>query len=653
MLLLYLALILTIGQAFLNAEVDASYLEADMLIDIEGIFYSGGGYVSHGEGAALTWGWNKYFNRGKGLADLFSDISVSTNSGGGWFFNDVMYSQKFVELIEEPNEEKYLDLIVDYYYGIISQVYDKSIDTIHRNTDNGYWTRFGYWDAWALFIHSGYHSWEDLVTKFHYMYDTNPVLPLKNCKWTSLFGLGTSYNDYTIVTGVEIIDNPQKSSWSKSVPGFIDYTFESASENPTFEVQFPILDNWHNSVCSNQRTKKECGKKYFWSRDIKCMDHAYCDEDWKVCICKQGYTAYGDDADSAFCGVCIGGSQLNYPYNDGIKSVLVTWEKDGKPTKPVDVDTIKQLIHDSINDPKKYSGPSSCALAEGAADHSAYQKILHVANFEGSWQTAPLTKEFDDQHAPKLSLLDGGGEDNCGLTGLVRRIQSDIAPEDMESHKVITIIGMCTLSEVSMLITDMNDSDKKNYEIFEFRDPNEPAQLQFNGTVVEVWGYKVRTMREGINGIKQGTKFNIFSFSFPYTTKRSGVCRNIGTGIDTKPSNKDHNCPSNYDKKPEDYEPLMSLISGRGEAAEVRIASKFILEDMTSLAEKLGVIEPSESQTSSIFLDLNELVASSAVSNLAMKFLAIIGFCFVMYFLVKKARKTDEFISISSAEMEI
>jgi len=644
MLLLYLALILTIGQAFLNAEVDASYLEADMLIDIEGIFYSGGGYVSHGEGAALTWGWNKYFNRGKGLADLFSDISVSTNSGGGWFFNDVMYSQKFVELIEEPDEEKYLDLIADYYNGIISEVYHESIHTIRQKTDKGHWKRYGISDGLKL-VGPGdkrYHDWEEMVKKFHYMYPSEPVLPLKNCKWTSLFGLGTDYNDYKITTGIEAIDDLQKSSWSKAIPGFIDFTFESEKRNPTFEVQFPILDD---SSCSIRKTNLECGKKHARSKDDReCMDNAYCDEDWKLCICEQGYVAYdGEDADSAFCGPCFDGSET--------ESVNVTWESS-EESVVVDVDTIKQMIHDSINDPKKYSGPSSCAVADFFSDNPALQDAIQLFGFEGSWQTAPLTKEFDNQDAPKLSLLDGGGEDNCGLTGLVRRIQSGSLSEDIES-KVMTIIGMCTLNEVGMLITDTNgNGNGKNYEIFEYRDPNEKAQLQFNGTVMEVYGYKVRTVDEPVNGIASGTEFNIFSFSFPYTTKQGGVCRNVGLG-DTDPSNNDHDCPSNYDKKQEDYAPLMSLISGRGEAAEVQIASKFILEDMTSLAEKLGVIAPAEPQTSSIFLDLYEVVAPSIVSELAVKILAMIGFCFAIYSLVKKARKTDEFTPISSGEMEI
>jgi len=683
MLLLYLALMLTIGQAqfpglrkFLGLEddsdslskfeniipgttgkkeADASYLKADMLKNIGGIFYSGGGFISHGEGAAFTWGLNKYFNRGKGLADLFSDMSVSTNSGGGWFFNDVMYSKKFVKLIEEPSKEKYLSLIADYYYGIISEVYDEPIDTIMHKTDKGRWTKLSPTDYDVMFLTKHrYHSWEELVTKFHYMYGTEPILPLTNCKWTSLFGLGQDYNNYEIFTGIETIDDPQKSTWSKAIPGFIDFTFESGLKNPTFEVQFPILDNWHNSVCSIRKTSKECDP----DNANSCMKNAYCDKIWKLCVCQQGFVAFDGEDHENFCGLCLGGSESKYFSSDGIKSVDVEWSKALKkdPVAQVDVATIKQMIHDSINDPKKYSGPSSCAIGESVGDSDAFQTFLKGFGLEGSWQTAPLTKEFNDKDAPRLSLLDGGGEDNCGLTGLVRRIQSSIPIEKIESSNVITVTGICTMAEVAKLISNMNgDQNGKNYEIFEFRDKNEPAQLQWGdendkADVTQVWGFKVRTVREPVNGILYGTEFNIFAFSFPYGTSQHGVCRNQGFGGKDRTTPNDLNCPSNNDKDPEDYYPLMSLLPGRGEVPEVQIASKFMLDDMTSLAEHLGVIAPTEPQTSSIFLDLYEVVTSSTVSDAALKILATIGVCFVLYSLVKKARKTDEFTPISSGE---
>merc|ERR1719204_358442 len=61
------------------------------LDDIVGFFFSGGGYVSHGEGALLTWGWLPEEKSKEALIDLYSNLVVATTSGGGWFFNDLMY----------------------------------------------------------------------------------------------------------------------------------------------------------------------------------------------------------------------------------------------------------------------------------------------------------------------------------------------------------------------------------------------------------------------------------------------------------------------------------------------------------------------------------------------------------------------------------
>jgi len=644
MLILYLALILAIVQAqnpllkdltfpesTVRYDADLAYLQDDMLENIAGIFYSGGGYASHGEGAGLTWGWNKYFNQGKGLADLFSDMTVSSNSGGGWFFNDVLYSKKFVELIEEPSPSKYRDLIGEYYYELISEIYNESIDKIKRKTERGSWDALDLGDYVATFLFENkVDSWEQLVLKFHYMYPEEPILPLKNCNWTSLFGLAEDYNEYYLVTNIEAIDDPQKSSWHKAVPGFLEYTFESGLQKPEIEVQIPVLDNWYSAICSIRKTNREC------TADADCMDNAYCDTKWSLCICSHGYTSL-ESKSSDYCRDCTDvDPKSDWIKPSGVKSIDVFWEKTLKkdPMAKVSVDRVKELIFDSINDPKKFSGPSSCAAAAVAGDVSSLQTILSLLGMEGSWQTARLQKEFDDSDAPRLSLIDGGAEDNCGITGMVRRMQASVPKEEIGSLKA-TIIGMCSMPEVAMLISDMTGDNPKLYEVFEFRNINEPAQKQWSKEVMEVWGFKVRTLYEPTNGILPGSEFNIFAFSFPDTTPRQGICRSYGLG----------DCENNVDKKEEDIKPLMSLLIGRGEVPELQIASQFILDDMTALAEDLGLIEPIEPQTFSIYLNLNEVLGTN-VSDFALYILATIGFCFVAYSLMKK--KASDFTPIAA-----
>merc|ERR1719317_95729 len=165
-------------------------------------------------------------------------------------------------------------------------------------------------------------------------------------------------------------------------------------------------------------------------------------------------------------------------------------------------------------------------------------------------------------------------------------MQSSIPSEEIASLQA-TIIGMCSMQEVAMLISDMSGHDGKLYEVFEFRDPAEPAQLQWSGEVMEVWGFKVRTLYDAVNGILPGSEFDIFAFSFPDTTPRGGICRSYGTG----------DCENNLDKKPEDYAPLMSLLIGRGEVPELRIASEYLLDDMTALAVDLGLTEAQTAST--------------------------------------------------------
>jgi len=626
------------GTVFANKDSSSytakiSMLKEYPLTDVDGLFFCGGGYVSVHEGAAMAWGLNKFFNDGT-LADLFSNKIVSTNSGGGWFFNQLLYSTQYQGVVIAETRDEFVKKLSDYTYAYLSVVYQVSVEELKSKTASGEWTAMSISDYMQYL--QFFSNWEEIVTKHHYSFTETPSLGVTNTHWVSLFGVAQDYNDYYLKTEVPMVEDPQRSTWHKAIPASIDYIFTEPRQNPEIDVHIPALENWYSSICSIRKTTQQC------ERDNDCMANSYCDtgRNMNLCICNHGYTANTEDG-VANCKNCMD-IEIDESEKDKIRNVEITWERgflqrDKHAT--ISVDEIKEYVREAINDPKKYSGPSSAAVGAVATDFPKMQKVFDMMNLEFSWQTSSLETQFHDKSAPKLSLTDGGAQDNCGITGQVRAQQEGIALEDLP-NQYATIVGMCKYDTVMMLISN-GDHDGKQYEVFEFEEGVTEPSLEYDGSMIKIWGYKVKTLWEPTNGVRHGSHFIIYSFEFKI---RSNYALELLGG-------------GNFGKPEEEIEPLMSLMSGRGEVFELEISAGGIADDMAELNSFLMEDEESASEPTikqsdvtwfETFFGNGQMVLAS---NSVTYGLAIIGLLVVAHMLIKIPffnKSSDNFIPIDS-----
>lgn len=304
----------------------------------------------------------------------------------------------------------------------------------------------------------------------------------------------------------------------------------------------------------------------------RCPAYSKCDTGVGYCVCNSEYHKVAGSGGEESCERCT--EEDVGPEFSEISSVLVEWIQPGKnavgldPKADLTIDDMKQYIKDAIaDDPKKYSGPSSTAGAILLTD--SFDALgLTLSSFEDlevSWLTDHLVKEFDADDAPQLSLIDGGGLDNCALAANVMKHQQTESSGNL-------LVGLCTVPEVLMLIQDEwmyeDAMYPARYEMFKFKDPEVGPQQLFKGEVMVLYKFEVTTVSEPYNGVHAGDDFTIYAFSFP------DMCRN--NGVDGK-------CPSNYLIDPAKYKPSMSLLPGRGEVFELQIASRAALRDFTDM----------------------------------------------------------------------
>jgi len=208
---------------------------------------------------------------------------------------------------------------------------------------------------------------------------------------------------------------------------------------------------------------------------------------------------------------------------------------------------------------------------------------------QAAWETEQLTELFGEHtNTPRLDLIDGGGMDNCALTALTYRLQNNARNHaQLMGAMEWTVVGMCSHEEVEDLISIPGQQMGKYrlYQIFEYENPEMPAQKLFSGEVMQVWGFRVKTVWEPMNGILAGSTINIFAYSFPKDTKRGGICRNWGNSMFSVSDMK--KCQYNHGKPRDEVRPLMSLVPGRGETEELVLASEFILQDMEDFKKVL------------------------------------------------------------------
>lgn len=581
-----------------------------LLSRIDGFFYSGGGYVSHGEGAGLTWGWYNHFgDANKTLSDFFSNSVVATTSGGGWFFTDLVYSSEFRDIVTASEKTDFIDRIVVYYRKLIAQLYGVTEEEIKEETENGSWSGMSESDYFKLFRSNKYHSWQDMVMAMHYNYKQEEMLDLENTAWQSTFGLATQFeSEYTLHSDLSVIDEKQRSSWHLDIPGFFDVEFKTKGEEPSIDVILPALDYRYASVCSRIKTNKKC------KHHNDCMENAYCDTGFKKCVCDHTHTVSNHDKGDEYCMDCLhatskiwNGSELK-----SVEKIKVVWNKNWVSKDPeADLDTskLKEMIKASISDdPKKFSGPSSAALAVAVVDitSSAENKVIKNFGVETAWETAKLTEIFGDEKAPTLDLIDGGGNDNCAITALVSKLQRETVTKaghlggdaetiakdvaDLEWN----LVGMCAQADLEALIfvPGKQMGKYKQYQLFEYVNrTQEEMKPIFSGDVMTVFAYKLRTVYEPMNGIIPGSIVNVFAFSFPTkpadATKKGGICRNWGNSMISLDSMGMEKCQYNIPGSKKPIQPMMSLLPGRGETREVKFASQFILDDMESFAAAL------------------------------------------------------------------
>merc|ERR1719242_353938 len=368
--------------------------------------------------------------------------------------------------------------------------------------------------------------------------------------WSSLIGLANDWHNYYIRTHIDALDQQQQSSWNVIIPGFLDFDFKEANQNPEIEVSFPSFDNEWAHQCSMRRTTRGC-------RDHDhCGDNGFCDYELSVCICNSGFQANRETGECVDCNIGEG-----IEYGDPVTSFDVHWDQWGfnPPPQEVTVEYMKQKVLEAINDPKWYSGPSSAAPGVAFIDLHYTADYFHTFGVDADWATEPMTDIFQDENAPHLALVDGGALDNCGLIGLVKRMQQDRDPTEIDT----TIVGMCNVETMAMLITNMGDLQEHTRPIFEL--VGEGASVSWQGQITEVWAFHVRTLYDPLNGVLPGSLFTIWGFDTPANTPRGGVCANWGGGGWVADG---VSCVGNHLRHPNAYEPQMSLMPGRGEALE-------------------------------------------------------------------------------------
>lgn len=605
------------------ADADNSWLKAALQADVKGIFYSGGGYVSHAEGLALTWGWFHFFQKWRNvgsIAEMFSNKIVGTNSGGGWFFNDLLYSQEWNNIVTTPNPDNMIKGAMDFYTDLIAHIYSGDSpgsvtkDEVISKTKAKTWSALSAQD-WTT-MYTFMHSWENLVTSFHYTYSEKPVMNVKNLKWRSQFCILQQYETspaYYFSTGIKAFSDSRRGTWYGSedypiIPAEYQFDFTDGTANPAISVSIPSLDDWFTAICSMRKTERKCEK------DDDCMENAFCDEKVKKCFCDAGFSSI-ENGQQNVNGICIdcstvANSKVGQTAGEAFKGaddIEMFYDKHygtwGDVKKTMKVDYLKTLIKEAIDDsPKHYSGPSSAALAMNTGSSDAVRIAMKLNRIEAAWRTPPMTDLFGSG-APTIALADGGAVDNCGLIAIVREMQKSInlKPGDKiwgsGSGISETLLGMCSTSDMALNINNMNadgtmgeeERSAVYYPVFTL---TEKPKLQFSGEVMEVWGLKVKTLYEPINGILPDSTFTIFAFRYPMDAARQvkGLCRNMGLASFVGTDGMYGNCPYNYDEKnPLDYHPLLSLLLGQGESFEIQISLTKSVNDMTKLGEELGL----------------------------------------------------------------
>jgi len=650
-------------------EADATLLKAALQKEFTGIFYSGGGYISHAEGLVLTWGWHamlKAFSPTpiNSLGDMFSNKIVSTNSGGGWFFNELLYSEQWYDIASTIDSKQLFDKAITFYTDLIAKVYSAEWKSppniltpseVTKNTEDKTWDAFSVADYFRIYntMPDNDRTWEYLVKKMHYTYSNKLVMPVHNLKWRSQFAILTTYgtkNTYYMTTDRKMFQESRRSTWK----GYEDYPvipagflFEDLGNNPTISVDIPSLDDWWTSMCSIRKTQQSCSKS-----EPNCMKDAFCDIESGYCFCEAGFSALFQGEYNGKCTDCktydqdqIGEKQSQSHFKE--TKIHITWEGvSSNSEEDVSVGYLKEVITDSINkNTKLYSGPSSAAGAVATGSASWAQYLSKLGNVEAAWMTPPLESAFKNKDAPGIALADGGAVDNCGLISLARHYQSlldlgsDMDPWTVASQVDETLIGMCTFSDISLIVNNMNkdgtmgyeERDSVYYPVFHLLD--DPI-LQFYGEVMEVWSLQVETLYEPVNGILPGSKFTIFAFFYPKDPLREvkGECRNAGK------------CHFNLDQKDKaKYEPLFSQLLGTGEPFELKISLTAAINDMIDLNSALGSqfhsmgskLEPVEPLTMNMLL-----------LNGGKYLLAVVGVCSLIYFVAKQFATKNDYSSI-------
>merc|ERR1711953_76118 len=528
-------------------------------------------------------------------------------------------------------------------------------------------------------LYSDHDGWHTLVENHHFAYNPTPVMPVENLVWRSQIAILEEYgfkfrlhsDSYYMKTEREVFSKSERSTWINSnwkgypaIPAQFEFTFDTPKNNPGISVDISVLDDWWAEMCSIRKLTKTCSTKEpepaTANENCGGIANSFCDYGVGYCFCEAGFEADGNQ-----CHECskdskpAAGKYTTSTQVDLDDKGILKWTTG---TDTVNVEDIKAVIKSSISNPKLYSGPSSAAVALSDASNVGLQAAFKTLKFESAWRTDQLKTNLKSS----IALADGGGVDNCGLIGLVRQYQSKVVTNDMDVWTVAknideTVLGMCALNDMSLLVTNMNydgtmnsnERSKVYYPIFTL---DEAPTLQFTGDVLEVWSTRVTTLYEPINGILPGSSFTVFLFFFPQDKPREtkGLCRNMGLASVGKDAygNCAYNMVNGKAKDPNDQNPLLSLLLGRGETFELQISLTAAAEDMQKLADKLG-FQPKESESVRVAAPANVL---TRLDNRILAFGGVfVSVAFLFYLRAKMQAQEDSVYSplMNSTEDEI
>merc|ERR550532_696086 len=155
-----------------------------------------------------------------------SNTRWGTTSGGGWFVNDLLYSPGFQASMEEPDRDRSLKLVAQFYNYMVAATYNMDYFQMEAGINTGEYTRLSA-DDWVLLL-KGYScnendppscsSWRDMVRAFHLDYGS-AILPVQNLNWSSVISVAQTFNQYKIQTYEQAIDVLQYGYWNPCIPG--------------------------------------------------------------------------------------------------------------------------------------------------------------------------------------------------------------------------------------------------------------------------------------------------------------------------------------------------------------------------------------------------------------------------------------------------